>query len=334
MRYFLLICICLISVTKNLHGQDCGFIPIAIIPIDSCDFDLDNCVYVVDSDSSNTWIIGIPQKTFFGDSRSFPNAIMTDSLNPYPINNNDFIQFDIPAVDGVYSSSSAYVEFWHKFQFDTLKDGGYFKVAFDDSPYFTKDQMEYGDSLLIEYCDYIDFCGAQYMHDDLFGDSINGFTGTLDEWSYTRVLFVFQSPLRTGNMQMKSYNIEVDTVHFRFYILTDSIDGGEAGWIIDDFLYGTAYLGGNINDTQNNLHLKTYPNPVSNKMTLFMQGVNDANIDIDLFDVTGRRVKRFENIFTDAGGYATIDFTDIPPGIWMISISNENEFWNAKIIKQ
>lgn len=109
-------------------------------------------------------------------------------------NNNDFIQFDIPIVDEIFWSN-VYVEFWHKFQFDTLNDGGYFMVSFDESPYYSKEQIEYGD-LPENYLQWIDFCGTYYEYGDLFADSINGFTGAITDWSYTRILFVFNTPVK------------------------------------------------------------------------------------------------------------------------------------------
>lgn len=332
MRYFILSFIFTLGTTISLQGQDCNYEPVSITPIDTCNFDLDSCGYLVDLDTSNTWVKGFPQKSFFGDAHTFPNAIMTDSVNPYPINNNDFIQFDIPIVDEIFWSN-VYVEFWHKFQFDTLNDGGYFMVSFDESPYYSKEQIEYGD-LPENYLQWIDFCGTYYEYGDLFADSINGFTGAITDWSYTRILFVFNTPVKIGDISLRSSDYATDTIHLRFYILSDSIEGGEAGWILDDFLYGTSDLGGNIHQSELNLQIKTYPNPVSNEVNILIQGLVKTKINIDLHDINGRKVKSFDNIFTDEGGYTKLDITDIPSGIWIIKIASENENYYSKIIKQ
>ncbi len=332
MRYLLLSYIFTLGITINLQGQDCQFFPLPIIQFDSCDFDLDNCFYLEIPDSSNTWEIGVPQKVFFEEAHTLPYAIMTDSINPYPKNNNDFVQIDIPVVDEIFWSST-YVDFWHKFQFDTLNDGGYYKVSFNESPYFSKVELETNVALEV-YCDNTEFCGYNYEFDDIFADSINGYTGSTDGWVFTRILFIYQTPVKLADGLLKTLNVEVDTIHIRFYILTDSIEGGEAGWIIDDILYGVLDMQGGISHSENRWQIKTYPNPVSNEVTLFMEGLNNENIDIDLFDITGSRIKSFENIFTDEGGYTKIDLNDIPNGIWTISITSENEFWTTKIIKQ
>ena len=117
---------------------------------------------------------------------------------------------------------------------------------------------------------------------------------------------------------------------FIFYL----IEGGEAGWILDDFLYGTSDLGGNIHQSELNLQIKTYPNPVSNEVNILIQGLVKTKINIDLHDINGRKVKSFDNIFTDEGGYTKLDITDIPSGIWVIKIASENENYYSKIIKQ
>ncbi len=38
------------------------------------------------SNPNNIWQVGIPQKTIFTDAYSAPNVIVTDTANPYPVN--------------------------------------------------------------------------------------------------------------------------------------------------------------------------------------------------------------------------------------------------------
>ncbi len=46
------------------------------------------------SNPNNIWQVGIPQKTIFTDAYSPPNVIVTDTTNPYPV--NDTSVFMIP----------------------------------------------------------------------------------------------------------------------------------------------------------------------------------------------------------------------------------------------
>ena len=36
----------------------------------------------------NIWQIGVPHKTFFNTAYTLPNAIVTDTMNVYPVNNS------------------------------------------------------------------------------------------------------------------------------------------------------------------------------------------------------------------------------------------------------
>ena len=48
----------------------------------------------LDSSSNNIWQIGKPQKTLFYRASTLPNAIITDTLNPYPPNDTSSFKFN------------------------------------------------------------------------------------------------------------------------------------------------------------------------------------------------------------------------------------------------
>src|SRR5687768_4104081 len=41
----------------------------------------------IDTAAGNIWQIGIPQKVIFDSAATVPNAIVTDTINNYPVNN-------------------------------------------------------------------------------------------------------------------------------------------------------------------------------------------------------------------------------------------------------
>jgi hypothetical protein len=103
--------------------------------IGECNFDSvnDNCLFSYDTSSLNIWQVGIPQKPFFGNALSLPNAIQTDTINPYGTNLNssftlEFVNNVVDAEDWATTNFS----FWHKHQTDSLKDFGRVYYSLDN----------------------------------------------------------------------------------------------------------------------------------------------------------------------------------------------------------
>ena len=78
----------------------------------------------IDSNSNNLWQIGTPNKTIFTSS-SNKRSIVTDSINPYPI--NYFSSFQIIIIGNFHPYG---FELWfdHKYDTDQGKDGGCIEI--------------------------------------------------------------------------------------------------------------------------------------------------------------------------------------------------------------
>jgi hypothetical protein len=77
------------------------------------------------------WQIGRPQKPVFDSARSYPNAVVTDTLQTYPT--NDTSSF-ILAQGGLYGwgyPSYAGITGWYKVNSDSLTDYGMIEVSVD-----------------------------------------------------------------------------------------------------------------------------------------------------------------------------------------------------------
>jgi len=61
---------------------------------DSCNFETP-CTLVVMDSASGIWQIGPPQKAIFDSAYSLPNALVTDTLNTYPVNQECYFDVDI-----------------------------------------------------------------------------------------------------------------------------------------------------------------------------------------------------------------------------------------------
>ncbi|MGI8893309.1 MAG: hypothetical protein ACR2GN_07585 [Bacteroidia bacterium] len=86
-------------------------------------------IYIeIDTNSSNIWQIGAPQKNIFDSAATAPNVIVTDTINYYPVNNSSSFQFSIvPWVPwGILA-----IQWKQKLDFDAGLDGGIIEFSVD-----------------------------------------------------------------------------------------------------------------------------------------------------------------------------------------------------------
>ncbi len=87
---------------------------------------------VVSIDSMNgIWQVGSQNKNTFTQSLSLPNAILTDTVNDYPSNNDSYIYFHVDK-DASDSWGGGYghaiLDFSYKLETDSLNDNGYIEM--------------------------------------------------------------------------------------------------------------------------------------------------------------------------------------------------------------
>ncbi|MFI5171381.1 MAG: T9SS type A sorting domain-containing protein [Chitinophagales bacterium] len=296
------------------------------IPLDSCNFDSGDCSLLHPIDSVSIWEIGIPQKPYLDEAYSFPNALITDDSFPYPTNRRDFAQFDFPVAE--YENS--YFELWHKHEFDSLKDGGFIALATDSSGYYNLAYLYSSPNpIFIEggmYTEGYSYDG--YNVDDHFGVD-TGYTGNSGNWQFTRVLLTWRFGVSPGKISGLPFP---DTVHVRFYMVSDSIESGEDGWAIDNFLYGSFPVGGDIQNS-NAKQINIYPNPVTENIYFFNQDIAGKIFDVKIIDMQGNLIKLIKHLHsTDGNGKA--DISEIPAGQYLIEIITTDEIYFSPFIRQ
>ena len=100
---------------------------------------------------SGIWQVGKPHKKFFDSAYSFPNAIVTDTVNPYPVNNHS--AFEIIIYNSYcypFECSPLYLSFEHKYDTDSLNDGCYLDISYDRGKTWVNiinDSLIYKDSI-------------------------------------------------------------------------------------------------------------------------------------------------------------------------------------------
>jgi hypothetical protein len=276
------------------------------MPIDSCKFENGICSEItISNDTQNIFQIGTPHKLFFGNSYSQPNAIMTDSVYSYKKNNFSYFDYKF---NFVRSGSGFHLSFRHKYETDSLKDGGYILFSNDTGVTWQNlaevENMNYSGRLDTLY---------NFKKDTLFNGVKYAFTGNSNGWIYSRITFAFAFWMKTSHYTNWTNNIII-----RFCFASDSIDNHKAGWIIDDLELRGITLKGGMEKTFNQIPITFSPNPSSTNINLTTSElIATKGYSIIVYNILGETIFAKEKITQANFNLNTSNFDD---GIYQLKI--------------
>ena len=287
--------------------------------IDTANFEIGTQLIQIDtSQPNNIWQIGVPQKIFFDSAFSKSKAILTDTINSYPINNISSFQLVIkePVPNTWGNNMTPFVFFWHKYETDSLLDGGYIDLSYD------------GGANWINVADAPEIDGT-FSHNDTISGGIKAFTGNSKfssgyphNWSGGFLHWYTWCSLSPSQ-------ITFDSVIVRFTFKSDNIQTNKEGWMIDDISYGTMVCQLGINEgsyLENSISI--FPNPSSSTLFIESQKLNIGTLQI--IDAMGKGIKnvKINNQKT------RIDINNFPRGIYFVRIETTEGVFTKKIIIQ
>jgi hypothetical protein len=267
---FVFLCLLAIIKANTLQSQ--------IITIGSCDFST-NCpsVHLDTAIPSNIWRIGQTSKAEFLPSTS---AIVTGLSLPYPINNDSYFDINISGVK--YNYINPLITFDHKFITDTLNDGGYIEVSFDQGT--TWKNVVYDSTM------YYNFGNTGrtnvYSPIDTITGKIPSFNGSSNGWIHSEIEWVWW--MMTKSVNDFTYPAG-DTLTLRFHFKSDNNQTNKAGWIIDNVNISNIIIGG-VDDYLDNANISISPNPLSESASVRLMKENVFIHSIEVFDVVGHCV--------------------------------------------
>lgn len=276
-----------------------------IYDIDSCHFESICPMVQFDSINQGIWQIGKPSKIYFDSAFSPVNAIVTDTLNNYPVSNHSYFDLAVPNWYG----AGIIVSFRHKFDTDTLTDGGYIEVSYDDEGVWTNiinENIAHGPiGFNVENL---------YTSQDTLADGVPGFSGNSQGWVHTRVQWIWLYWLK---------NYPPDTLRLRFHFVSDSIQTNKDGWMIDNILVSYADQDSSVDEpvfSQNDI--KIAPNPVGSFACINLSESSGDFLTVSIFNSWGQKVKRCRII---SSREFRIDTSELTQGIYFVQIENGNE---------
>jgi hypothetical protein len=273
---------------------------------------------IIDQNPDNIWQIGTPGKSFFNAAYAGEKAIVTDTINPYPTNNVSSFIYVIhdPFTMDCFTS----MEFWHKYDTDTLNDFGTIEASYDggNSWFVASDTAGVGAMQSIFY----------WWHD--FHPSGNYYTqhslkisGKSDEWILSKFNWSWWLPVDRDTIISNP-----DSLMIRFTFTSDSIQDNREGWMIDEITTTAATMSGcsGRNDMLPEDDIKIYPNPFSSYAVLEMKD-EFRNAAVHIYNSYGRKVREINNL---SGKEVMIERNNLQPGLYFLNIIQQGKLIGSK----
>ena len=259
----------------------------------------------IDNSSENSWQIGRPSKTLFNSSNTSPKAIVTDTLNYYPINDTSTFSFAIPLTNFPWAPIA--LQWTQKINFDMNLDGGIVE--------FSNDSVTWENAGWSPYS--YQFYGYNPINLDGFGSVNYGFTGTDNTW---RDIWLCIDP---------NYGHQNDTLFFRFTSISDNINTNKEGWMIDNFQARTTVIHP-VKETSQIDDIVVYPNISTGMVNIEMKKTKatDKIENIEMIDETGKVVEVFGKTFTKV----VLDIKKHKPGLYYFRVTTNNKPKLFKVI--
>ena len=254
------------------------------------------------SNHNNIWKIGHSHKTVFNTAHSSPNVIVTDTLNPYPINDtSSFTIIHIASAGWALNYPKVDIGGWYYVNSDTLTDHGYIEFSSDHgNTWFNLDS-----SINNLFCTW----GAT--------QELPTFSGNSNGWKH------FYYCLNTTT----SVNIG-DTILYRFTFVSDGIQTNKDGLMFDDLHFEDWAEG--IQEFTKEQTITISPNPFSSFTTITFSE-EQKNTLLKITDMLGNTIQ--QTIIN--GKQSTIDLSGAAKGIYFAEIIDANKnAVNKKIVVQ
>lgn len=270
----------------------------------------------------NIWQIGPPQKTFFGNSFTLPNAIVTDTINYYPVSN--ISSFELMVGDfnmgGSWWHYNLFIDFRHKYDTDTLRDGGIIAVSWDNKETWLNIRYDtVATALVTPGRNY----GWQYYgNTNLYDTSAKlfngqpGFSGNSGSWIHSCMAW-YDIPVKNP------LTLPGDTMYLRFNFVSDNMQQDHEGWMIDQIRLFNIDLGSGIKEYMSGeTHSYFYPNPVSDQAT-FIMNKTYRNVYYELTDCKGSVLLKKDLGSCDE---FIFDRKDLADGIYFMRLVLDNKY--------
>ncbi|MCK5134255.1 MAG: T9SS type A sorting domain-containing protein [Bacteroidales bacterium] len=264
----------------------------------------------IPSPNENLWQVGYPNKQLFDSTLSGGPILVTDTIESYPTNADNYLLVSIPSVDSLWGVGI--FSFYHRYNTDTLSDGGFIEISYDRGQTWIN---------LIRDNNHVqvNFIGL-YSEIDTISGNIPAFSGTSNDWSYVELYWVWIALTKKSDEQWANTILK-----FRFK--SDSIDSEGDGWMIDQIVFRAYSVPGSIEDySKPAIHI--FPNPVSDVLNIYFPPGQKCNT-MKIYGTNGTLVS--SEIIDESN---SVNLSYLPEGLyWYILFDDSVKLSSGKLFK-
>ncbi len=264
------------------------------------------------NDTTNAWVYGTSSKPFFDNEVGW----VTDSVNTYSDSLRSELVVMIPSdVNGPYQTS--WIVFEHKFETDTLLDGGYMEYSCDSMNWDLIDHWEQQNTP--QQLNVFNF--PSVLH-----DTVQAFTGSEQGWTWSAVQFIWYYSVFHGNPSRSGGCLEqnMDTIYVRFVFESDGIQTSKAGWMIRNITIGLDNFPGAVNEYLLSA-MELYPNPTNGVISFnFLENVTKPAM-VEVYDIMGKKVLSMPY-------QSTLDVSVLTAGNYIVAVFTEKGVFRQKLV--
>ena len=273
-------------------------------------FGLGGSTITLDTIGCRLWQIGNTHKPIFTSGALASHGIMTDTLNPYPNNKNEFFQLKM-----VHTITNVIVDVWHRYQTDSLHAGGIIEYSTDTGLTWIN----------ITDCEYV-YKDKIYTQVDTLLTGQPSFMGNSNGQVLSRFQFINCVGQKTTNTACNVWYGLDQLLFVRFRFLSDATVDTLPGWKIDSIrVVNPGCIPGQINETTLQQPFAPYPNPSINGV-FYMPEIKDAqDFTLEVYNAMGQRllVTPYQNRLVMKG---------LPKGVYYFRASNGQQEYSCNLL--
>lgn len=263
--------------------------------------------YYLDTNTRpNTWQVGQPQKPLFDSAVTYPNVMITDTLNYIP--NSDTSSFII-SVPNLWAPGGILALQWmQKLDLDSTCDAGLIEYSIDNG-------QTWENAFFNPYV--YSFYGFDWQNVDTLSNGEIGFAGLDTNWRNIWLCFDLS--------WMNFY----DTALFRYTLVTDSVDNQNEGWMIDNMMASLTFIH-TVSESEAEKYMEVSPNPTTGRINISTSKVNQYHLieKMELIDAESRVVQVWRRSPTKF----FIDIGHHPAGLYYLKIETNLRTETFKVI--
>jgi hypothetical protein len=228
-----------------------------------------------ENDTSTLWQVGSPQKSEFNEALSPPNALLTDTLNPYPVESFESVGFKVPLDEWGGNWGILALRWSQRLDMRNGQAIGMVEFSVDSTTW----QSAFDNPYVYSFYGYAE-------NNVYLTDTLKGFIGSDNEWRDIWLCY---------DLGYLEWN---DTLSIRYTFRSDSTGNDffphHDGWMMDNFQAGITSIHTLAEEVQEK-YMKVYPTITDGRVQIEGQKLMESHFidEMEVYNMKGEVVQRY-----------------------------------------